>query len=312
MNLPLVSVIVPVYKVERYIQECVESITAQSYKNLEIILVDDGSPDSCPKICDEYAKKDGRVKVVHKENGGLSSARNAGLDIATGDYVMFTDSDDFIDKDMIKDLLQFAEKNDLDIVGSSIKKYYNGQTKSIPNGLNSQETIFQGLNALKWMLLTKIDVASWNKLFRRSAIGTHRFPLNRYNEDVIFLFYLYLDGVKVGYTKEAYYNYRTTAGGLTQTFSQKKFDVISNADEMQRHLHKIDATELFSSMTIYQDICHTNMMMSMIQNKVTRKYVEKFKEISSYVRKHYFRILFGKHYNSKVKIKALVFSLLYH
>ena len=95
-----ISVIVPVYKTEQYLNRCVQSITDQTYKNLEIILVDDGSPDNCPEMCDQWAKKDERIKVIHKRNGGLSSARNAGLDSATGDYIMFADSDDWMEPDM--------------------------------------------------------------------------------------------------------------------------------------------------------------------------------------------------------------------
>lgn len=305
MSLPLVSVIIPIYKVEKYIRECVESVQLQSYRNLEIILVDDGSPDNCPAICDECARSDERIKVIHKKNGGLSSARNAGLDVASGKYVMFTDSDDFVDKNMVEDLLTLAEEKNLDVVGSSIKKYYRQQTVIIPNGLTSEITIFQNQEALKWMLLTKIDVASWNKLFKRSAIGSHRFSLNRYNEDVIFLFYLYLDKVKVGYTKTAYYNYRTTEGSLTQTFSKKKFDVLSNADEMQEYLKQINEVELYNLMDVYQDICRTNILMLMIRHKVKCVFWEEYADLSAYVRKHYFRILFGKNYSLKIKIKVL-------
>ena len=111
-----VSVIVPVYKVERYLDRCLQSIFNQTYKNLEIILVDDGSPDNCPKMCDEYKKADGRVTVIHKENGGLSDARNAGMDIATGDYLLFVDSDDWIEHDTIETLQSIAEKEKVDFV----------------------------------------------------------------------------------------------------------------------------------------------------------------------------------------------------
>lgn len=97
MNDPLISVIVPVYKVEKYLDECVESIVNQTYRNLEIILVDDGSPDNCPQMCDDWAKRDARIRVIHKENGGLSSARNAGLDVCTGEYISFIDSDDWLE-----------------------------------------------------------------------------------------------------------------------------------------------------------------------------------------------------------------------
>ena len=100
LNEPLVSVIVPVYNVERYLRHCVNSILIQTYHNLEVILVDDGSPDNCPKICDEYAKADARVKVIHKNNGGLSDARNIGMQAASGDYLMFVDSDDWLEKNI--------------------------------------------------------------------------------------------------------------------------------------------------------------------------------------------------------------------
>ena len=102
MSKPLISVIVPIYKVEKYLNKCVDSIINQTYKNLEIILVDDGSPDSCPDICDKYEKKDNRVKVIHKKNGGLSDARNAGLDIANGEYISFIDSDDEIEASFVE------------------------------------------------------------------------------------------------------------------------------------------------------------------------------------------------------------------
>ena len=98
----LISIVIPVYKVELYLEKCIESIINQTYKNLEIIIVDDGSPDNCPQICDEYSKKDKRIKVIHKENGGLSDARNAGIDIATGKYIAFVDSDDYVSDDYVE------------------------------------------------------------------------------------------------------------------------------------------------------------------------------------------------------------------
>ncbi len=122
MNNPLISVIVPVYNVEKYLDRCVESIVNQTYKNLEIILVDDGSPDNCPKMCDEWAKKDNRIKVVHKQNGGAASTRNAGLDVFTGEYVFFVDSDDTIVDNAIEYLLSIIYDNSCDMaVGRYVK-----------------------------------------------------------------------------------------------------------------------------------------------------------------------------------------------
>ena len=107
MKNELISVIVPVYNVEKYLNKCIQSIVSQTYKNLEIILVDDGSPDNCPKMCDDWAAADSRIKVIHKQNGGLSSARNAALDIAVGDYLFFIDSDDYAEPDMVEFLHYF-------------------------------------------------------------------------------------------------------------------------------------------------------------------------------------------------------------
>ena len=122
MPQPLVSIIIPIYKVEPYLRCCLDSIVNQTYTNLEIILVDDGSPDGCPKICDEYAAKDNRIVVIHKENGGLSDARNAGLDVYKGDYVYFIDSDDIIPSNCIYALFEILSKENADIASSSFEE----------------------------------------------------------------------------------------------------------------------------------------------------------------------------------------------
>ena len=127
----LITVIVPVYKVEKYIRKCIESIINQTYKNIEIILVDDGSPDDCGKICDEYAKKDNRIKAIHKENGGLSDARNKALDLTNGKYVIFVDSDDYIEKNAIEYLYQLMQKYNTDIAIGLVNPIYDGEKNNI-------------------------------------------------------------------------------------------------------------------------------------------------------------------------------------
>ena len=128
-----ISIIVPVYKVEPYLRKCLDSIVGQTYQKLEIILVDDGSPDSCGAICDAYAARDERIRVIHKENGGVASARNAGLDAATGDYIGWVDSDDWIEADMFECLLKGAEDYDADIVVCGREDSYPDHNLSIPN-----------------------------------------------------------------------------------------------------------------------------------------------------------------------------------
>ena len=121
-KMPLVSVVVPIYNVELYLKECVASILSQTYKNIEVILVDDESPDLCGKICDDYAAMDGRIKVVHKKNGGLSDARNAGMKVATGDLITFVDSDDYISKNFVKILFEAMSENNSDIAIANMKR----------------------------------------------------------------------------------------------------------------------------------------------------------------------------------------------
>ena len=181
-----ISVIVPVYKVEEYLCRCVDSIINQTYKNLEIILVDDGSPDSCGRICDEYAEKDSRIKVIHKENGGLSSARNAGLDIATGDYIGFVDSDDFIDAEMYSMLYEMIKNADVEISGVNGRSFveeehllpYIAGRKNISKEQSCEE-------AIKGLLLRTFNSSVCSKLFLGSLFKSRRFEIGKLSEDAL-------------------------------------------------------------------------------------------------------------------------------
>ena len=131
MEEDLITIVIPIYKVENYLDKCVKSVINQTYKNLEIILVDDGSPDNCPKKCDEYEKKDTRIKVIHKENGGLSDARNAGIDIAKGKYITFIDSDDYIDSDYVETYYNKIKNCNYDVVVGGYKRVVDDKVKFI-------------------------------------------------------------------------------------------------------------------------------------------------------------------------------------
>ena len=147
MNLPKISVIIPVYKVEEYISRCIKSVVDQTYSNLEIILVDDGSPDNCPAICDKWAEKDSRIKVIHKKNGGLSDARNAGMQIASGEFIGFVDSDDWISKEMYQLLYENMKENESDISACGVKLVWEdgAESRSLTSAgiqiLNTQEAM---------------------------------------------------------------------------------------------------------------------------------------------------------------------------
>ena len=168
-NVGLISIIVPVYGIEKYLAECVDSILSQTYENLEVILVDDESPDNCPKICDEWAKKDSRIKVIHKENGGVSSARNIGLDNATGEYIAFVDSDDFLDLDYYEKMFEDVDFSNVDLVVSNTRKvrddnmkegaFFNKETININNQKELCEFAKQGF-------LFQL----WNKIYKKNLI----------------------------------------------------------------------------------------------------------------------------------------------
>ena len=175
MKYPKISIIVPVYNVEQYLNQCVESIVGQTYQNLEIILVDDGSPDSCPKMCEDWANNDKRIQVIHKLNGGLSDARNAGIDVASGEYLMFVDSDDFIAANMVMDLYALLNRTNADIACGGVYRYCDGKITDIYNEvIRSDEVIFSGIDQLKNMLNSRTECSACGKLYRWLPISSRR------------------------------------------------------------------------------------------------------------------------------------------
>lgn len=239
MSNPLISIIVPIYKVEEYLDECVQSLLKQTYQNLEIILVDDGSPDNCPQMCDNYAKKDKRVKVIHKANGGLSSARNTGLDVATGEYIGFVDSDDFIAENMYELLLKgFIQQENIGIVSSMVYRYENGKLNDfMPNWNIRVNRIIPHDRFAELVVLTKTNFTCWSKLYRADLFKYVRFKVGRNNEDSYFMF----DLSKV-LEKESYnmleipyrlYYYRIRENSIcTSTKTPLDIDVLINFSEM--------------------------------------------------------------------------------
>lgn len=206
------SVIVPVYKVESYIHKCVDSILEQTYTNLEVILVDDGSPDNCGKICDEYAAKDKRVKVIHKKNGGLSDARNAGIDISTGNIIGFIDSDDYIEARMYEEMIDYMEHNNLDIVCADTNQVKGNKIKFKPR--YKKNYVWNKQEALSEILNGNLDNAAWNKIYKREIIGNTRFPQGRVYEDVATIYKFIYNADKVGYLSKPYYYYVKRKGSI--------------------------------------------------------------------------------------------------
>ena len=215
MSTPLVSVIVPVYKVEPYIHQCVDSILGQTYQNLEIILVDDGSPDNCGAICDEYAAKDARVRVIHKQNGGLSDARNAGMEICTGDYLAFVDSDDWIEPETYDCMMRLMQEKELDIVYCTVREVIDGEKAGIRYSYYLDGTVVSAKEIQKRVLKNEIAAAVWFRLCKRECFDGVRFPVGRTYEDIAVVF-LPLENAKkpVGFVNRPFYNYRINNSGI--------------------------------------------------------------------------------------------------
>lgn len=218
-----ISVIVPIYKVEAYLDECIQSIVSQTHKQLEIILVDDGSPDDCPAICDAWAARDSRIKVIHKENGGLSDARNAGIEIATGDYIAFVDSDDWIKPQMYETMLESIIKENADICACNILSCYSD--RQIAWGCK-EYTVGNSEKILSMLYSdTAYPVSAWNKLYRRELWAETQFPKGKICEDA-FTTYLLVDKAnRIVQIPEVLYCYRIRGNSImTSAFSAKRMD----------------------------------------------------------------------------------------
>ena len=213
----LISIIVPVYKVEKYLVKCVDSIINQTYSNLEIILVDDGSPDMCPKICDKYAEKDSRIKVIHKENGGLSDARNHGIDIATGDYITFIDSDDFYELDLFEKFIENITNKDCDIYCFKTKEIYENN-QSYEFSKNKNIVNINNIHCMKDILDYKIVC---NKIFARKLFINTRFPIGKNFEDIGTTYKLILNSKNIIVDYSEYYGYLKRNDSITGSMTQK-------------------------------------------------------------------------------------------
>lgn len=223
---PLVSVIVPVYMVEKYLNRCVTSLVHQTYKNLEIILVDDGSLDSCPKICDKWVGKDKRIQVIHKENGGLSDARNAGIAKAKGEYISLVDSDDFVAEDFIETLLTTAIETQSDIVQCRYE-YVAGDVMTKDKEEQEDTKIFTGREMIAGFAWKDgaYNVVAWNKLYKRELFQQITYPKGRIHEDEATSYRLFYQADKVAFVYRYLYGYFTGGSSITRdSFSKKRLD----------------------------------------------------------------------------------------
>ena len=222
-----ISVIVPVYKVEPYLDKCVSSIVNQTHKNLEIILVDDGSPDNCPAMCDAWAEKDSRIRVIHKTNGGLSDARNAGMAVATGELMAFVDSDDWIAPDMYEYLYQRLAEDNSDIAACGVQMVWEDKTPSRMltqegNCVLNQEEAMRAIIEESWL---KQPV--WYKLYKTALVRDILFPVEKYHEDVFWSYQAVGSAKKVSVSDHVGYYYLQRGGSIMGAgYSLKRLDAV--------------------------------------------------------------------------------------
>lgn len=231
------SVIMPVYKAEEYIYKAVDSILNQTYANLEVILVDDGSPDNCGKICDEYAEKDSRVKVIHKKNGGQADARNFGIEAASGEFIGFVDSDDYIEPYMYQEMINYMQQNSLDIVCGDTKQIKGKKIKFKPR--HKENLIWNKNEAICENLSGSLDNAVTNKIYKRKVIGDIRFPKGRVYEDVATIYKFIYNADRVGYLAKGYYYYIKRKGSTIST----SFNSKSRYDCFVGYIERLDFAE---------------------------------------------------------------------
>ncbi len=230
-----ISIIVPVYKTEKYLPQCIESILKQTYENLEILLIDDGSPDRCGDICDEYAAKDSRIKVIHQPNKGVSAARNAGLDCATGTYVGFVDADDWIEPDMYEKLHDWMKNEDVRIIGCGWITYFQGIERWFES-VYSKPIRLKGEALISQLLLRGyFKGVLWNKLIDRRLIDEYSIRLDEdlfYNEDELFLLRCAIASGEAYYLPKPFYHYRVHNASAVHTFSEKHLTRIESRQRM--------------------------------------------------------------------------------
>ena len=226
----LISVIVPIYNVEKYIKKAVDCIVRQTYDNIEIILVDDGSTDNCGLICDEYYKKDNRIKVIHKENGGASEARNAGIEIAKGEYFAFIDPDDWIENNMIEVLYNNIKKYDADIsICEYVKENIKGKVLKKKNETKEIQ-IFNKKNSL-YELITQKNITNhpWNKLYKKKLFSEIRYPKGKLLEDISTTYKLFENSNKIVYQNISLYHYIKRGSSALGSMTEKGINDLEDA-----------------------------------------------------------------------------------
>ena len=289
----LISIVIPVYKVEKYLEKCVESVINQTYKNLEILLVNDGSPDNCPKICDEYAQKDNRIKVIHKENGGLSDARNAGIDVATGKYITFIDSDDYISNDYVEYMYNLAQKHNAQIATCEFEiVYLEDELKNDSEYIEDIEVLTPRDFFYNMLFAKRSDVTACAKLYEIELFKGIRYPKGVVYEDTATTYKLIEKCNKIATGNKKCYFYFTRPNSISKIsgFNSNELDYIKNTNEMLDYLRNkypdleqaIDRFDLYANFRILRLLLFTKPRNKKMEKEIFRKIKNKRMKVLKY------------------------------
>lgn len=309
-----ISVIVPIYNVEKYLPKCIESIINQTYTNLEIILVDDGSPDNCSNICDSYSLTDKRIKVIHKRNGGLSDARNAGLDVATGDYISFLDSDDYIHKKFYETLINLIIQYDADIAQCEFLKVYEEDTSNFNDcefESNEEVSLLNNEQALDNLFNEYYvnTVVVWNKLYKRELFRNIRYPKGKIHEDEYTTYKVLFLTNRVVITSKTLYYYLQRESSITgKGFNIKSLDKIDSYYEQILFYDNKKLFELKKEAKIRFEGLIRSSMSNVLNSNLDNK-DKVFYDLIIYYRKKY--DLFSNNLNVSTKKKIIMILFKY-
>lgn len=284
----LVSVIVPVYNVEAYLSRCIDSLLAQTYPNLEIILVDDGSPDGSGTICDSYAEAHSCIKVIHKENGGLSDARNVGIAAAKGEYIGFVDSDDFVSPEMFRRLLEAALSQDAPVAACG--RYTTDEAGTVTGEAFTlpEEKLFSLPEAVEEILTGgPLDVAAWDKLYRKDIFDGISFPVGEINEDAAIIFKVLARAERIAHIGAPMYYYRERGGSITKSgYKPNKLQALEHAESISQFVCE-KFPELEAACRKYTAYLCCQLLSLMLKDPQARKqYPEHYSRYMAGLRRH--------------------------
>ena len=303
----LISIIVPVYNVEKYLEKCVNSIVNQTYKNLEIILVDDGATDSSGKLCDELAKIDNRIKVYHKENGGLSDARNYGVEKSTGEYIGFVDSDDYIDAEMYEKLYEAIKKENVDVAECNLKIIYPDREELFTeqnyyNVCTKQEYLEE------YLKIEKIFGSACVRLIKSDIAKKLKFPVGKLYEDTYYAYGLINVADSYVIMDAPYYNYLMRENSITNArFNPRIFDLIEIVEEFHNTVYE-NYPGLEEAADCRRMYAYFSVLNSILLEENYRDN-EYYSEILSYFKRNYISLLKNKYINRNRKLSVILIKL---